>query len=239
MLRKEKGLPQIQKSLHAVYTGNPGTGKTTIARIMGRIFKSLGTLKKGHLVECDRSKLVAEYVGQTAIKTNKLIDEALDGILFIDEAYSLAGKGEQDYGREAVDTLLKRMEDERDRLIVIVAGYTDNMQEFISSNPGLSSRFATTIEFKDYSPQELTAIFSKLAASNEMECSKELLGKITDYFINETAVKSKTFGNARAVRNLFEDIITCQATRLSGKTDVDKIELSLLTESDFTSLTSK
>lgn len=231
MLREEKGLSRIQRSLHTVYTGNPGTGKTTVARIMGCLYKSLGILSKGHLIECDRSKLVAEFVGQTAIKTNKVIDEALDGVLFIDEAYTLSGKGSEDFGKESIDTLLKRMEDDRNRLIVIVAGYTNEMDVFISSNPGLRSRFTNIIEFKDYSPQELAIIFQRTAAANGLNCQDELLKKVIDYFAS--LQKSDSFGNARDVRNLFESVIAKQSKRFSGKKDVSKDDLSILLSSDF------
>src|SRR6266567_4793343 len=169
-LRKGQGLKALQISLHTVFTGNPGTGKTTVARLMGKIYRALGVLKKGHLVECDRAALVAEYVGQTAPKTNAVIDSALDGILYIDEAYSLA-KGARDYGQEAIETLLKRMEDNRERLIVIVAGYTGEMSTFIGSNPGLQSRFTTFLEFPDYTPTQLSEIFASMARENKMICS--------------------------------------------------------------------
>lgn len=159
-MRAQQGLPNTIMSYHMVFTGNPGTGKTTVARIVAGIYKEIGILKKGHLVETDRAGLVAEYVGQTAPKTNAKIDESLDGVLFIDEAYTLVG-GQNDYGSEAIATLLKRMEDDRDRLVVILAGYTNEIKEFIDSNPGLQSRFNRYIQFDDYSTEELTEIFKR------------------------------------------------------------------------------
>ena len=173
VLRRQQGLPAVKASLHGVFFGNPGTGKTTVARLMGRIYKSLGLLRRGHVVECDRGRLVAEYVGQTAVRTHAVIDSALDGILFIDEAYSLAGRGAEDFGSEAIETLLKRMEDDRDRLIVIVAGYTGPMEQFIASNPGLESRFTNYLNFPDYPPEELAEIFHRMAAQSGLVCSPE------------------------------------------------------------------
>jgi SpoVK/Ycf46/Vps4 family AAA+-type ATPase len=180
-MRVAKGLAPIASSYHAVYTGNPGTGKTTVARLMARIYKSLGILRKGHLVECDRSALVAEYVGQTAPRTNAVIDRALDGVLFIDEAYSLV-KSQEDFGDEAIETLLKRMEDNRDRLIVIVAGYPHEMERFVRSNPGLQSRFSRFIEFPDYSAHELCRIFGLMCRRNGMVLSPALREKVVHHF---------------------------------------------------------
>lgn len=234
-MRAAQGMPMVKSSLHMVYFGNPGTGKTTVARLMGRIYCSLGILRKGHLVECDRSKLVAEYVGQTAIKTNEIIDSALDGILFIDEAYTLSGKGEKDYGKEAVDTLLKRMEDERGRLIVIVAGYTEEMNQFIASNPGLQSRFTNYILFPDYSASELSRIFSSMARQNGLVTSSEFKKTLLLHYSLLLEDKPMHFGNARDVRNMFETTITRQANRIAQRGDFSGAALSAISHLDFAS----
>lgn len=228
--RKAQGMPVPPTSYHCVFTGNPGTGKTTVARIMAGIYKEMGILKKGHLVEVDRSKLVAEYVGQTAVKTNKVVDEALDGVLFIDEAYTLAGNSSQDFGKEAIDTLLKRMEDDRERLVVIVAGYTDEMKTFISSNPGLESRFNHFINFEDYSLSEMIEIFKKRADEFKYSLSDDFLEKLQTYLNWTIQNKERSFGNARFVRNLFEKSIECQANRVACSNDSG---LNTLTAEDF------
>lgn len=230
-LRVAQGLKAIPTSYHSVYTGNPGTGKTTVARLMGRIYKSLGILKKGHLVECDRAALVAEYVGQTAPRTNAVIDSALDGILFIDEAYSLV-KDYEDFGQEAIETLLRRMEDHRDRLIVIVAGYPAQMRRFIESNPGLHSRFARFIEFPDYSAGELCRIFSLMCRKNGLTLAPALKESVLHHFHFLDSARGDNFGNARLVRNCFEAVINAQATRLSASGEIDVRSLSLLEASD-------
>ncbi|MBE5800961.1 MAG: AAA family ATPase [Clostridiales bacterium] len=231
-MRKQNGLPVNDLSLHMVFSGNPGTGKTMIARLMARIYKSLGILSKGHLVEVDRSGLVAGYVGQTAIKTDEVIKKALGGVLFIDEAYTLTTKGGSDYGQEAVDTLLKAMEDHRDDLIVIVAGYIELMEEFVHSNPGLESRFNRFLDFKDYTIDEMIAIF-------EMRCEKSgytLANDARDLLRGLLALLSidvKSFGNARGVRNLFERAVSAQANRLAAQTEpITKETLMLLTADD-------
>ncbi len=200
-------------SLHLVFSGNPGTGKTTVARILARIFKKLKILKKGHLVETDRMGLVGQYVGHTAKKTSEIVDSALDGILFIDEAYSLVG-GENDFGAEAIDTLVKRMEDDRDRLIVIVAGYPNDMDEFIQSNPGLKSRFSKTILFSDFNSTELSKIFQIFCQNNQYELSNGAETKLTQVFEYALSDTGDDFGNGRYARNLFEQIIRNQAMRL-------------------------
>lgn len=196
-LRKQKGMNAITLSYHCVFTGNPGTGKTTVARIVAQIYHELGILKKGQLVETDRSGLVAEYVGQTAVKTNKIIDSALDGVLFIDEAYSLVQGGGNDYGKEAIATLLKRMEDDRDRLIVILAGYDNEMKLFIDSNPGLQSRFNRYIHFSDYNAEELTAIFKLNLKKFDYELTNDAEQKISHLFSYAVSHKDQNFGNGR------------------------------------------
>lgn len=215
-LREQKGMVTAPISYHCVFTGNPGTGKTTVARILAEIYKKLGILKKGHLVETDRSGLVAEYVGQTAVKTNKIIDEALDGVLFIDEAYSLVQGGSNDYGIEAISTLLKRMEDDRDRLVVILAGYSYEMKQFIDSNPGLQSRFNRYINFVDYEVDDLQQIFMLSINKNEYTLSAGAEQKLKMVLTKAVDEKSKNFGNGRFVRNLFEKTIENQATRLAA-----------------------
>jgi len=213
--RDEMGLKSPNVSYHCVFTGNPGTGKTTVARILASIYKDLGILSSGHLVETDRSGLVAEYVGQTAVKTNKIIDEALDGVLFIDEAYSLVQGGKEDYGKEAIATLLKRMEDDRDRLVVILAGYTNEIEEFINSNPGLRSRFNRYIHFADYTAVELYDIFCLMMKKNEYIMSDETSELLKKHLTEVVNNKPKDFGNARFVRNLFERAVQNQANRLA------------------------
>ncbi len=231
IMRRQQGLPVVEASLHSVFFGNPGTGKTTVARLMGRIYKSLGLLRRGHVVECDRGRLVAEYVGQTAVRTHAMIDSALDGILFIDEAYSLAGRGEQDFGNEAIETLLKRMEDDRSRLVVIVAGYTGPMKQFIGSNPGLQSRFSNYLNFPDYKPEELLEIFHRMAAQSGLVCAPETEKRVLEICKKLTTNSDEQFGNAREMRNLFEAAVRNQSTRLvnSGASDRDALT-TLLSE---------
>jgi hypothetical protein len=232
VLRRQQGLPVVRASLHSVFFGNPGTGKTTVARLMGRIYKSLGLLRRGHVIECDRGRLVAEYVGQTAVRTHAAIDSALDGILFIDEAYALAGRGAEDFGSEAIETLLKRMEDERDRLIVIVAGYTKPMQQFIASNPGLESRFTNYLNFPDYQPDELLEIFHRMAAQSGLVCPAEAERKVREISEKLHALRTDQFGNAREMRNLFEAAVRNQSTRLVASGRCDREALTALLPED-------
>lgn len=232
--RRENGLPTADMSLHMVFSGNPGTGKTMIARLMARVYYSLGILSKGQLVEVDRSGLVAGYVGQTAIKTSKVLEKAAGGVLFVDEAYTLISGSENDFGQEAVDTILKAMEDNRDDLIVIVAGYTDLMHDFIESNPGLRSRFNRYLEFSDYTPEEMLEIFRGNCKKSSYEPQEAAQEKLLKYFTGMTAAHRRTFGNARGVRNVFERILSCQANRLAQKETVTREDLMQILEQDVT-----
>ena len=227
--RKAHDLSQIPMSLHMVFSGNPGTGKTTVARLIAHIFRALGISKKGHLVETDRSGLVGQFVGHTAIKTAELVNKALDGVLFVDEAYSLASGGEGDFGSEAIDSLVKRMEDHRDRLIVIVAGYKNEMEEFIRTNPGLRSRFSIHVDFDDFTPDQLLEIFDIFCEKNEYVLSEEGRVRIREVFQEAIDTSGNEFGYGRYVRNLFEATLRNQAMRLSRLTgDLDRESLSLI-----------
>ena len=233
-LREENELPNPPLSLHMVFTGNPGTGKTTVARILSELYRAIGVLSKGQLVEVDRSGLVAGFVGQTAIKTSDAIKSALGGILFIDEAYSLApdvGSG-NDFGREAIETLLKMMEDNRDDLIVIVAGYSEPMERFITSNPGLESRFNRYFFFEDYNSDELNAIFNAICAKSEYVLTDDAGEFATEYFRELYETRDDNFGNARHVRNFFENMVAVHSDRVSALEGHTREDLSTVMRED-------
>ena len=232
-VRKSRGMKLIPISYHMVFTGNPGTGKTTVARLLAEIYRELGVLSKGNLVETDRSGLVAGYVGQTALKVQEKVREAMGGILFIDEAYALTfSDSPNDFGREAIDTLVKAMEDNRDDLIVIAAGYTEPMRKFIDSNPGLRSRFNKYLYFPDYEPDELTEIFRRMCTSNGYEISPEAETAIKEKFSQMYENRNESFGNGRDVRNIFEKAVTKQATRLAGVRSPSNTQIITLEKSD-------
>jgi len=232
-MREAKGMKTADISKHMVFYGNPGTGKTTVARLLGKIFQGLGVLKGGQLIEVDRGGLVCGYVGQTAIKTQEVIDKAMDGVLFIDEAYTLnVGKGENDFGQEAVDTLLKAMEDNRDRMIVIVAGYEEPMDEFLDSNPGLKSRFNKYIRFDDYSPEQLIKILEGMCSGKDYKLSPEARNAAIAYFDNCLKTQAENFANAREVRNFLEKAITNHATRVVGIQNPSEEDLCTIMEED-------
>jgi len=215
MLREKQGLHSQKGTMHLAFTGNPGTGKTTVARIVGRIYKQLGLLSKGHFMEVSRTDLIAGYQGQTALKVKKVIEEAKGGVLFIDEAYSITENDHSDsYGRECLTELTKALEDYRDDLVVIVAGYTKPMEKFFESNPGLKSRFNTFIEFPDYSEEALLQIFKKMCVENDYFLSEELSTFVAEFMSSQVANKKDGFANGRLVRNLYEDMTVNHAKRV-------------------------
>lgn len=228
--RKEQGLNTADMSLHLVFSGNPGTGKTTVARIIAKVYKGLGILSEGQLIETDKSELVAGYVGQTAIKTREVISKAIGGVLFIDEAYTLVDKNGQGFGQEAIDTILKEMEDNRDNLVVIVAGYDDLMDNFIKSNPGLQSRFNKYIHFDDYSADEMLAIFKSLCIKNQYSLSEECENILYDYFCK---INCADIGNGRGVRNIFEKAVTNHANRFAISNNSDELSAFISEDIEF------
>lgn len=230
--RRKQGMKVPPMTYHMVFTGNPGTGKTTVARLVARIFRSLGIVEKGQLVETDRSGLVGRYAGETAVKTGAIVDSAMGGILFVDEAYQLVSGDNDDYGKEAIATLLKRMEDDRDKFVVIAAGYTDEMRAFLDANSGLRSRFARTIEFADYTDAELAKIFRSMAKKNQFRLAEDLDKGLDGAISKLTRNRDRTFGNARFVRQLFEDATGRQATRLAEAGDLSGDALATLTLAD-------
>ena len=211
-LRQERGLPVLESSRHLVFTGNPGTGKTTVARLLAQIYRTLKVVESGHLVETDRAGLVAGYVGQTALKVTEVFNSALEGVLLIDEAYALARGGDNDFGREATDTLVKLVEDHRDDIVVIAAGYPEEMHVFVESNPGLRSRFPKTIHFPDYTTEELVEIFESMCKKASYSLTPDAKRSMREWF--DAQPRDKGFGNGRLARNLFEAAIAHQATRL-------------------------
>ena len=234
--RKESGLKVPKRTLHMAFMGNPGTGKTTVARIVGRMYYQLGLLSKGHFTEVSRTDLIAGYQGQTALKVKNVIEKAKGGVLFIDEAYSITENDNTDsYGRECLTELTKALEDSRDDLIVIVAGYTEPMNHFFESNPGLRSRFNYFINFENYSSTELIDILETLAKKDDYQLSVELKERLSSYFTDELEAKVENFSNGRFVRNLYEDLIMNQAVRLNNNKKYSSQELSLLKLEDFIS----
>jgi SpoVK/Ycf46/Vps4 family AAA+-type ATPase len=232
-LREEQGLPIPAMSLHLVFMGNPGTGKTTVARLIAQLYYAIGVLSKGQLVEVDRSGLVAGFVGQTAIKTDEAVKKALGGVLFVDEAYSLTSKeGTNDFGHEAVETILKAMEDNRDDFVVIVAGYEDLMEEFLSSNPGLESRFNRYFVFEDYDGEELFEIFSSLCKKNQYVVDSETEEFLKTHFKNLYDTRDENFGNARDVRNFFENVVSVHADRVATIENPTKDDLTTVIKED-------
>jgi SpoVK/Ycf46/Vps4 family AAA+-type ATPase len=224
--REKHGLKQNDISYHCVFTGSPGTGKTTVARVLANIFRSLDVIDTGQLVETDRAGMIAEYVGQTAVKVDKLVDESMGGVLFIDEAYSLSTGSSEDFGKEAIATLLKRMEDNRDNLIVIVAGYSDKMKDFIDMNPGLKSRFNRYIHFEDFAPEDMMSIYKKMCQGSDYAISGEAEQYLISEFESAYNSRDESFGNGRFVRNIFEKSIENLSNRIAKS---DKITKELLT----------
>lgn len=235
-MRRSRGFNSAKNTLHMAFTGNPGTGKTTVARIVGHIYKQIGLLSKGHFAEVSRTDLIAGYQGQTALKVKQVIENAKGGVLFIDEAYSITENDHSDsYGRECLTELTKALEDYRDDLVVIVAGYTEPMNLFFQSNPGLRSRFNTFIEFDDYNPDELLRIFENICVKNDYKISEGLKIAVRDYFVFETTKKDARFANGRLARNIYDDLVMNQARRVSKIQNPTDDDLVNLIDEDFAS----
>ena len=236
-MRTEYGVAPIDRTMHIAFLGNPGTGKTTVARIIGHIYKCLGVLSKGHFLEVSRTDLIAGYQGQTALKVKKVIEKALGGVLFIDEAYSITENENSDsYGRECLTELTKALEDYRHDLVVIVAGYTKPMEKFFESNPGLKSRFNSYVYFSDYSAEELMSIFDSICKKNNYCVSDSLREKLSIKFTNSVSKQKEDFSNGRFVRNLFESLIMNHAVRVSKQKTIDKDDLLMIQDWDIRSL---
>lgn len=232
-LRRDNNLNSEKNTLHLAFTGNPGTGKTTVARIVGRIYKQIGLLSKGHFVEVSRTDLIAGYQGQTALKVKKVIESAKGGVLFIDEAYSITENDHSDsYGRECLTELTKALEDYRDDLVVIVAGYTEPMSKFFDSNPGLKSRFNTFIEFDDYDVEELEKILDSMCKKNDYLLNEDAKKIIKEYFQKVVSNEEENFSNGRFVRNLYDDLVMNHAKRISKKNAVTREDLMIITKDD-------
>lgn len=233
-MRSENDLHNVKSTLHLAFLGNPGTGKTTVARIVGRIYKQIGLLSKGHFIEVSRTDLIAGYQGQTALKVKKVIEKARGGVLFIDEAYSITENDHSDsYGRECLTELTKALEDYREDLVVIVAGYTEPMQKFFESNPGLKSRFNTFIEFEDYSVDELEDILVSMCADNDYELSEDAKVKLRIYLNDRVKTKEENFANGRMIRNLYDDLVMNHAKRVFNMDTPDKSDLKTILAEDF------
>ncbi len=233
-MRREKKLHSVKNTLHLAFTGNPGTGKATVARIVGRIYKRIGLLSKGHFVEVSRTDLIVGYQGQTALKVERVIEQAKGGVLFIDEAYSITENDHADsYGRECLTELTKALENYREDLVVIVAGYTEPMNKFFDFNPGLKSRFNTFIEFDDYSPNELDMILISICKNNDYILDEEAKEKIHLYFEHQTSAKDENFANGRLVRNLYDDLVMNHARRVINTANPGSVELSMIKAEDF------
>lgn len=238
LLREKQGLHAHKGTMHLAFTGNPGTGKTTVARIVGRVYKQIGLLSKGHFVEVSRTDLIAGYQGQTALKVKKVIDDAKGGVLFIDEAYSITENDHSDsYGRECLTELTKALEDYRDDLVVIVAGYTEPMNHFFASNPGLKSRFNAFIEFPDYSAEELQKMFVKLCRDNDYDLSTDAQECIYSILLKQVSGKNDNFANGRLVRNIYDDVTMSHARRVIKISTPSRKDLSLIINDDVASIT--